>query len=176
MDDPEMPQDTFLRKVERATNGFIVPPPHHVWPVPPSHLPAAKFIFVRNDAVFPTLAPQRLQIGSEQDSVSVDCLKPAFSDDPTSTTSRPWGRRRPLCRPMVLSSNPPPSSAKNSRRHKRVRFKVGSQVPPPPVPVRQNPYRSTRDKRICSGFLTVPSGGGGTTVAVLNVVLYPLKS
>ena len=90
MDDPEMPQDTFLRKVERATNGFIVPPPHHVLPVSPSHLPAAliaaKFIFVHKNIVIPTLIPQCLQIGLEQDSVSVDCLKPAFSDDPTCTT------------------------------------------------------------------------------------------
>ena len=45
-----------------------------------------------------------------------------------------WGR--PLCRLMLLSSDPPPSSAKNSRKHKRVRFKVSSQV----LPVRQNPH------------------------------------
>ena len=68
----------------------MVPPPHHVRPVPPSHLPAAliaaKFIFVHKNIVIPTLIPQCLQIGLEQDSVSVDCLKPAFSDDPTCTT------------------------------------------------------------------------------------------
>ena len=58
------------------------------------------FVFVREDAVIPTLAPRyrgphfvldrqskyfRLQIGSKQDSVSVDCLKPAFNDDLITT-------------------------------------------------------------------------------------------
>ena len=77
----------------------MVPPPHHVHTVPPSQLPAAllkaKFVFVREDAVILTLAPRyrgpylvlerrskyfRLQIGSKQEVVFVDKLKPVFSD------------------------------------------------------------------------------------------------
>ena len=50
VDVPELPPESFLRKVERAIDGFAVPPPHHVHPVPPSQLPAAllkaKFMFV----------------------------------------------------------------------------------------------------------------------------------
>ena len=62
LDVPELPPESFLRKVERAIDGFAVPPPHHVHTVPPSQLPAAllkaKFVFVREDAVIPTLAPR----------------------------------------------------------------------------------------------------------------------
>ena len=36
MDVPEMPPETILRKVERAIDGFTVPLPHRVRPVPPS--------------------------------------------------------------------------------------------------------------------------------------------
>ena len=35
---PELPPDTFLRKVKRASDGFAVPPPHHVRPVSLSQL------------------------------------------------------------------------------------------------------------------------------------------
>ena len=95
----EFPPESFLRKIERAIDGFAVPPPHHVHTVPPSQLPAAllkaKFVFVREDAVILTLAPRyrgpylvlerrskyfRLQIGSKQEVVFVDKLKPVFSD------------------------------------------------------------------------------------------------
>ena len=68
-----------------------------------------------------------LQIGSKQDLVLVESLKPALSDEPI-THSLPPPRGRPPCFPIVLSS------VENSRRHKRVRFHVSSQVPPPPVP------------------------------------------
>ena len=62
VDVPELPPESFLRKVERAIDGSAVPPPHHIHPVPPSQLPAAllkaKFMFVREDAVIATLAPR----------------------------------------------------------------------------------------------------------------------
>ena len=95
-----MPLDTFLGKAERAIDGSTIPPPLHVRPVFPSKLPEALVAAFREDAVFPTLAPRyrgpylvldrqskyfRLQIGSNQDSVSADCLKPAFTDDPITT-------------------------------------------------------------------------------------------
>ena len=107
----------------------MVPPPHNVCPIPPSQLPAAlltaKFVFVREDAVIPTLAPRYhgpylvlerqskyfcLQIGSKQDVVSVDRLKPVFSDAPV-TPALPPSRGRPSCHPVARSSDPPPSSA-----------------------------------------------------------------
>ena len=91
LDVPELPPESFLRKVERAIDGFAIPLPHHVHTVPPSQLPAAllkaKFMFFQEDAVIPTLAPRYrgpylvlerrskyflLQIGSKQDVVSVD--------------------------------------------------------------------------------------------------------
>jgi hypothetical protein len=166
LDVPELPPESFLRKVERAIDGFAVPPPHHVHTVPPSQLPAAllkaKFVFVREDAVIPTLAPRypgpylvlerrskyfRLQIGSKQDVVSVDRLKPVFSDAPV-TPALPPPRGRPSRRPVANSLDPPPSSA--ARIPKKVRFQLTPRVHPSPSPARRNPYRSSRDRRISS--------------------------
>ena len=103
---PELPPSSYLSKIERAVPGFAVPgfavpPPHHVFQAPPCQLPvallSAKYVFVREDASIPSLAPVyrgpylkleqrdkffRLQIGSGTDVVSVDCLKPVFSDKP----------------------------------------------------------------------------------------------
>ena len=89
-DVPELLPYTFLRKVNRAIDGFAVSPPHHVRPVQPVQLPAAlvsaKYVFVCEDAVISSLAPRyqgpylvldrqnkyfRLQIGSKQDVVSI---------------------------------------------------------------------------------------------------------
>ena len=83
--------------------GFAIPPPHHVPQSPPCQLPAAllsaKFVFVREDASIPSLAPLyrgpylvlerrekffRLQVGARTDVVFVDCLKPVFSDEPVT--------------------------------------------------------------------------------------------
>ena len=93
-------------------------------------------MFVREDAVIPTLAPRyrgpylvlerrskyfRLQIGSKQDVVSVDRLKPVFSDAPV-TPALPPPRGRPSRRPVANSSDPPPSSA--ARILKKVSFNL----------------------------------------------------
>ena len=150
VDVPELPPESFLRKVDRAIDGFTGPLPHHVRPVPLSQLPAAllraKFEFVREDAVIPTLAPFyhgpylvverqskyfRLQIGSKQDVVSVDCLKPVFSDA-LVTPALPQPRGRPSGHPVASSLDPPPSSA--AKIPKRVRFQLIPQVFPPPAP------------------------------------------
>ncbi|XP_023341697.1 uncharacterized protein LOC111711545 [Eurytemora carolleeae] len=166
VDVPELPPESFQRKVDRAIDGFAIPPPHHVCPVPPSQLPSAlltaKFVFVPQDAVIPTLAhpyPRpylvlerqskyfRLQIGSKQDVVSVDCLKPVFSDAPV-TPALPPPRGRPSRCPVASSSDPPPSST--GQIPKRVRFQLVPQILPPPTPARHNPYRTSRDRRICS--------------------------
>jgi len=104
VDVPELLPDAVLRKVNRAVEGFAVPPPHHVRPAPPVQLPAAlisaKYVFVHEDSVISSLAPRyrgpylvidrrdkffRLQVGSKQDVVSVDRLKPVFSDVPVTT-------------------------------------------------------------------------------------------
>ena len=94
----------------------------------------------------------RLQVGSKQDVVSVDRLKPVFSDSPVSTAlPPPRGRPRlkPAPTPSTPSTTPPLSAAKTS---KRVRFLLNPQVVPPPIPLRQNPHRSARDRRICSAI------------------------
>ena len=168
VDVPELLPDAFLRKVNRAIDGFDVPPPHHVRPVSPVQLPSAlltaKYVVFREDAVISSLAPRyrgpylvidrqskyfRLQIDSKQDVVSLDRMKPVFSDAPITPTLPP-PRGRPRRSPVASSSDPPPSSSTKS--HKKFRFKLVPQVLPPPVPARRNPYRSSRDRRICSAI------------------------
>jgi hypothetical protein len=168
VDVPELLPDAVLRKVNRAVEGFAIPPPHHVRPAPPNQLPAAlisaKYVFVREDSVISSLAPRyrgpylvidrrdkffRLQIGSKQDVVSVDRLKPVFSDV-SVTTATPPPRGRPRLRPApATTTNPPPSAAKKS---KKVRFLLKPQIVPPPKPLRRNPHRAARDRRICSAI------------------------
>ena len=113
---PELPPSSYLSKIERAVPGFAVPPPHHVFQSPPCQLPvallSAKYVFVREDASIPSLAPVyrgpylkleqrdkffRLQIGSGTDVVSVDCLKPVFSDKPVLPDLPPPHGRLALC-------------------------------------------------------------------------------
>ena len=108
VDIPELLPDAILRKGNRGIDGFTVPPPHHVRPVPPVQLPAAllsaKYVFVCEDAVVSSLAPRYrgpylvidrqgkyfcLQIGSKQGVVSVDHLKPVFSDAPVTPAIPP---------------------------------------------------------------------------------------
>ncbi len=168
VDVPELLPDAVLRKVNRAVEGFAIPPPHHVRPAPPNQLPAAlisaKYVFVREDSVISSLAPRyrgpylvidrrdkffRLQIGSKQDVVSVDRLKPVFSDV-SVTTATPPPRGRPRLRPApATTTNPPPSAAKKS---KKVRFLLKPQIVPPSKPLRRNPHRAARDRRICSAI------------------------
>ena len=99
LDGGEIPSSQFLQKIERAVSGFAVPPPPHVASSPPTPLPpallAAQFVSVREDASSHPLAPLyhgpylvlehrdkffHLQMGDKTDVVSVDRLKPAFSD------------------------------------------------------------------------------------------------
>ena len=58
---PELPPASFLRKIENALTGFPVPLPHHVRNSPPQQFPptllTAEFVFVREDASIPSLAP-----------------------------------------------------------------------------------------------------------------------
>ena len=89
-----------LQRVERAVSGFSWPPHHHVISPPqPQPLLSAEFVFVRDDAFKPPLAPLYrgpykvlkhcekffvLQVGDKSDSVSVDRLKPVFPSVPVT--------------------------------------------------------------------------------------------
>ena len=83
-----------------------------------------KFVFVHEEASESSLAPLYcgpylglqlrskffcLQLGSRTDVVSVDCLKPAFSEDPISTALPP-ACRHPALRPALHIPDPLPSS------------------------------------------------------------------
>ena len=100
---PELPPALFLQKIENNLTGFAVPLPHPPQQLPPALL-TAEFVFVQEDASIPSLAPLyqgpylvlerkdkffRLQLGSRTDVVSVDRLKPAFSEDPIQAASPP---------------------------------------------------------------------------------------
>ena len=163
---PESPPSAFLQRIEDAVAGFAVPPPHHTHLSPPRQLPPAlqtcKFVFVREDASVPSLAPLyrgpylvldrrdkffRLQIGSRTDVVSVDRLKPVFSEDPVEAAIPPR-RGRPPLRPTPVVSRPPPAPplAAPRRKPRSVTFDLS----PPPAPVRRNPPRAAKERRICS--------------------------
>ena len=143
----------ILSSGRSAVEGFAVPLPHLVRPVPPVQLPAAlisaKYVFVREDSAKSSLTPRyrgpylvidrrdkyfRLQMGLKQDVVSVDRLKPVFSDTPAPapSTTRPLSTTKPS---------------------KKVRFLLNPQVVPPLIPLRRNPHRAARDRRISPPFL-----------------------
>ena len=115
---PELPPPSFLQKIENTLAGFPILPPH-----PPPALLAAEFVFVREDSTIPSLAPLyrglnlvlerrdkffRLQLGSRTDVVSVDRLKPAFSENPIKA-ALPSVRGWPALRPALCAPNPLPS-------------------------------------------------------------------
>ena len=189
---PELPPSAFLRKIDEAVAGFAIPLPHHVWDSPPTQLPSAlrtcKYMFVREDSSTPSLAPLyrgpylilerrdkffRLQIGSRADSVSVDRLKPVFSEEPI-VPALPPARGRPPSRPRNLraapfspphaplspdatpiqevSPAPPPVLRPRGRRVTRVppHLSVPPLPPPPDVwpPLASPPARKRMRKKI----------------------------
>ena len=114
----------FFRKIYSAITGFSRPVPHHTRPAPSKPLPktliSLEFVFVHEDSSFPPLSQPycrpykfvdrkdkcfKLQIGSEQDNVSVDRLKPVFSDDKVSP-ALPLPGGRPPRRPSPPAANP----------------------------------------------------------------------
>ena len=118
----EFPPSRLLQQIEQAVFGFAVPPPHHVSTAPPAPLPpallAAKFVFVREDASIPPLAPlyhgpylvlERL--GDRMDVLSADRLKPAFSDEPISPALPSVWRRPALNQVQAPHQLPPPLPA-----------------------------------------------------------------
>ena len=104
----EFPPSRFLQGIEKAVFRFAVPLPHHgsptlSAPLPPALL-AAKFVFMREDALVLPLAPLyigpylflegqkkffRLQLGDRTNVVCVNRLKPACSDEPISLVLPP---------------------------------------------------------------------------------------
>ena len=178
LDGPEIPSSQFISKIGKVISGFSVPPPHHVPQQPPAEVPAslttARFVFVREDASKPSLAPLyrgpylvlerrnkffRLQIGNKVDSVSIDRLKPVFSDSPVVPANPPPLGRPPLC---PARHPPDPSSAVDSsasKKKKSVTF-----LNKPTVVLRRNPHRQARERSSCSA-LTPPFLLGGSTVA-----------
>jgi len=174
LDSPEFPSSQVLSKIEKVIAGFSVPPPHHVQHSPSSELPAglmdSQFVFVREDASKPSLAPLyrgpylvverrskffRLQIGSKIDSVSIDRLKPVFSDLPVVPAVPPLRGRPPLRpgrKPPKVTSAVELSSL---RKKKSVRFLTS-----PEIILRRNPYRQVRKKVLLRLDSAVPSRGG----------------
>ena len=176
LDGGEIPRSRFLQKIELAVSGFDAPPPHHVSPAPPAPLwpalLAAKFMFVREDAYVPPLAPLYLgpylvlewrtkffclQLGDRTNVVSVDRLKPAFSDEAISLALLPLHGRPALAPAPVSRQPPPPLSAVvwGPVHQKSMKFHL-----PQEVPSRRKPHSAAPERRICSA---VPSGG--STVA-----------
>ena len=100
LDAPVLPSPDFLRKIDSAITGFFGPVPHHTRPALAKPLPktllSSEYVFVPEDSSVPPLSqlyggPYKgvdrkgkffnLQIGSQQDNVSVDRLKPVFSNE-----------------------------------------------------------------------------------------------
>ena len=161
---PELPPSTFLRKINEAVTRFAVPPPHHVQvslpcPLPPTLL-TCKYVFVREDMATPSLAPLyrgpylvleqwskffRLQIRSKVDAVTVDRMKPSYSEDHIQPALPPVRGRPPLC-PQTPGSTFPPPAPPPVPQKKRVTFDLS-----PAAPGRRNPPRAVK-RRICSTF------------------------
>ena len=121
----ELPPSTYLSRIECAVAGFALPPPHHDLQSLPCQLLAAlilaKYVFVWEDALIPSLAPLyrgpylvlewrdkffSLQIGSRTDVVSVDRLKSEFSDEPV-LVALPPARGHPVLRAPDPVLSPP---------------------------------------------------------------------
>ena len=93
-----------------------------------------------------------LPIGSKTDVISVDRLKPVFTEEPVSPALPPACGRPPLRVPdpilhphVVLN---PPSAVLPVRPERRVCFQL-----PPSVPARQNPHLAVHNiKKICSAI------------------------
>ena len=183
LDSPELPSPEYLRRIQQIIKNNPVAPPHHSADklIPsseqvPSRLLRSTHVFVREDASKPPLAPLyrgpflvvarapkyfKLQVGSRVDSVSVDRLKPVFSEFPV-TAQLPPRRGRPPSAPIAPAplapaplapaplaptpERPTPRSTATAPR-KTVRFSPATSSP---VLSRRNPRRKVRDKHLSS--------------------------
>ena len=112
LDSVDLPPREFLDRNKSALRGLILPPPHHFAPSSArvhAALASAEYVFVQEDASIQPLSqlycgPYRvlscqdkffsLEIGSRQDTVSIDRLKPVLGPvlDPQQP---PWNGRPP---------------------------------------------------------------------------------
>ena len=153
LDAPDLPLTDFLQNIYFTITGFSGPVPHHTCPAPAKPLPktllSSEFVFVHEDSSFPAFSQLyrgpykvlgrkdkyfKLQIGSKQDNVSVDRLKPVFSNKKVSPALPP-PRGRPPRRPLPPAENPPPPAANPPPpvriTNKSVRFSLPSCRNPP---------------------------------------------
>ena len=172
LDSPGLPSSSFLQKIKHAVPGFTIPLSHHLCKSQLSQLPPplleAQSGFVREDTSGPSLAPLysgpflvlerqdkffRLQLGNHSDVVSVDRIKPAFSDIPISAVSPPLSGRPDLCPPAPVL-HPSTSSSLSSTAVSAPVLPIRSVCfqQPPSSPVKQNPQRAVRDRRLCSAL------------------------
>ena len=185
-----------MDRIQSALRGLTMPPPHHVTPPSarvPTALASAEYVFVREDAsilplsqlyhgLYEVLSHQdkffSLEIGSKQDTVSIDRLKPVLG--PVLCPQQPPWRGRPPAStsvplPMVRDPglNPfkdilPRSTPKLQRGSRPPRGRPQFQPPdlgllpaPAPLlevasaPVRRNPPRLVR--RILPAPSSTPS-------------------
>lgn len=171
LDGPEIPDSSFLQRMERAVSGFTRPPPHHTSPQPlqgiPKPLQDASFVFVRVDASSPPLSPLyrgpyqvlerrekffRLRIGVKTETVSVDRLKPVISDQTVVPALPPTRGRPPLRRPDPEIPSTSATSASGTVRVPRVKKKSVRFCFNPSPELRRNPRRVVRDRRISSAI------------------------
>ena len=95
----------------------------------------------------------KLQIGSQQDNVSVDRLKPVFSDVKVSPALPPPQGRPPRSPPLPAANPPPPVRKSN----KSVLFSL--------PPCRNQPRAALLPRRFVSALILTPHLGG-SSVAV----------
>jgi len=168
---PEMPSDQFLSKIKSVVRGFSATVPHNVRmssSTVPASLLSAGFVFVRQDASSPSLAPLyrgpfqvllrtdkyfKLKMGEREDTVSVDRLKPVLHEGDV-LPQQPPRRGRP---PRLLASPSTPSLGSRSSPSPS-----GSPSPPSgpgssaatAPQLRRNPLRRVRFKSRTSSSAT----------------------
>ena len=127
LDSPELPSSEYIRRLQSVLkkNNFTVLPHYSTAPSLkpdeiPSSLVSCSHVFIREDSSKPPLSPLYkgpylvlskspkyfvVQMGSKSDSVSVDRLKPVYSDQPV-ISQNPTRRGRPPSAPTLLAPAP----------------------------------------------------------------------
>ena len=154
LDVRDEPPDGFCHRLVRLMDHLPLPAPRHN-AAPSSwiddRLHTASHVFVRRDGHVPPLEPLyagpyevlergpkvfRLRLGSKEDTVSVDRLKPCISSTPVRAASPP--RRG---RPPKVSRPAPPAPAPRRPRGRPRRAQPGQPPPSPPAPLRRSSRR-----------------------------------
>ena len=154
LDVRDEPPDGFCHRLVRLMDHLPLPAPRHN-AAPSSwiddRLHTASHVFVRRDGHVPPLEPLyagpyevlergpkvfRLRLGSKEDTVSVDRLKPCISSTPVRAASPP--RRG---RPPKVSRPAPSAPAPRRPRGRPRRAQPGQPPPSPPAPLRRSSRR-----------------------------------